>query len=534
MAQMSRFVNRAKGAWGERAAGATRTGALGAGVLLAAALVGMVNYLGWKYHARLDWTASQLYSLSEKTENVLAGLDRDVAVTVFIQPGDELYEPTRELLARYEAASPRVGVRWLDAARNPVEAQRVAEEYDVKTASVVFASGNDRQVVRRDDLADFDYSGLQMGRQPEIRGYKGERLFTAALIDLAEARRPKVLFTTGHGEHRLDDLSPSGLGEAQQILRDDNFELEEWASLGAAEVPAGTDLVVVAGPTSTFLPPELEVLSAYLDRGGRLLVLLDPVISPTGRPEVIDTGLEEWLAGWGVEVGRDIVVDPSNPLPFFGAETLFVTDFGSQPVTRSVREGGLAVLVSLARSVSAGPASEDLRVTELLKTTAEGWGETDLTDPRRDDGDLAGPVPLGVAVEGKAAASAAGGLEADDEGDGEIASGEPAAPSGEEGVTEGTPAAGEAPPPRLVVFGDSDFATDRLLGANVANGVLLTDTLNWLVERETLLGIPAKEPERVRLSLTAAALRWIYALALLGLPALGVVFGVAIYFRRRR
>lgn len=44
--------------WGERAAGLTRTGTLGAAVVLAAALVAMLNYLGWKYHARMDWTAS--------------------------------------------------------------------------------------------------------------------------------------------------------------------------------------------------------------------------------------------------------------------------------------------------------------------------------------------------------------------------------------------------------------------------------------------------------------------------------------------
>ena len=52
----------------------------GAGVLLAIVLFAITNYFGWKYHQRFDWTESQLYSLSEKTENVLAELDRDVEV----------------------------------------------------------------------------------------------------------------------------------------------------------------------------------------------------------------------------------------------------------------------------------------------------------------------------------------------------------------------------------------------------------------------------------------------------------------------
>ena len=91
-----------------------RGGSLGLALLLFAALLLMVNYLGWKYHQRWDWTGEQLYTLSEKTENVLADLDRDVEAVVLLQPGTtggaggfDAYEATRELLSRYEAASPR-------------------------------------------------------------------------------------------------------------------------------------------------------------------------------------------------------------------------------------------------------------------------------------------------------------------------------------------------------------------------------------------------------------------------------------------
>jgi hypothetical protein len=83
--------------------GLAKSGTLGASVLLVLALVVIVNYFGWKYHQRLDWTESQFYSLSERTGQVLDALDEDVAVIVFLDRGDELFEPTRELLARYDA-----------------------------------------------------------------------------------------------------------------------------------------------------------------------------------------------------------------------------------------------------------------------------------------------------------------------------------------------------------------------------------------------------------------------------------------------
>src|SRR5262249_16896783 len=156
-----------------------------------------------------------------------------------------------------------------------------------------------------------------------------------------------------------------------------NFDLSEWASLGQAAVPAGTDLVVIAGPKGSFVPPELDALAAYLKGGGRLLVLLDPVLGPPPGSGLVSTGLETWLASYRANVDSDIVVDPPHPLPFFGPETIFVNKYGDHPITRPLSQGGLPSLVSLVRSVGKGEAP-GYTVTTLLETTPGGWGETDL------------------------------------------------------------------------------------------------------------------------------------------------------------
>jgi len=483
-----------------------RTGTLSAGILLLLALLAIVNYFGWKYYKRFDWTGSRIYSLSPKSRQVLGQLRRDVDVVMLMEPGQgsqNLFEPTRELLQRYAAASPHVHLRVVDPGKNAALYEQLTRRYNVTSPGIVFAAaaGNDRRVVDAADLADFDFSGVQLGQQPEMTGYKGEQAFTSALLQLSEGRKPKILFTTGHGERSLDDAGPRGLASAREILGRDNFEMEEWASLGKASVPDKTDLVIVAGPTGSFVQPELNALTAYLRGGGRLLILLDPTLAGSG---LVTTGLESWLAGYGVRVDNDIVVDPANPLPFFGSETLFVKDYGDHPITKAMRSGSLPVLVSLVRSVAkesktaAAPAG-DVQVTELLRTSSQGWGETDLAHLDRvskDDKDVPGPVSLGVAVEIKGS--------------------------------------GAARPARMVVYGDSDFAVNQLVKANVTNAMLLANSLNWLVERETLLGIPPRKTEQVRLSLTAGELRTVYLLSLLLLPGLAAGAGVFVYLRRRR
>jgi ABC-type uncharacterized transport system involved in gliding motility auxiliary subunit len=514
-----------------------RSSSLWAGVVLVALLVGIVNYFGWKYHQRFDWTASRLYSLSQKSESVLGTLDRDVEAVVLMDNGDELYDPVRELLSRYDAASPRFSVRLVDAQKNLLEAQQLVDRFELSRLSVVvFDSEAGRRVIDAADLADYDYSGMQMGQAPQMSGFKGESAFTGALIDLMESRKPKILFTTGHGELELDDFSPRGMSALRDLLGKDNFEMEAWQLLGQSAVPDGADLIVVAGPTSTFLPPELALLKSYLEADGRLLVMLDPTLDDSG---MIATGLEGLLADFGVDVGNDIVVDPANPLPFFGAETIFIGSYGDHVITRPLDQAQLPVIVPLGRSVTA-VQTPGLEVVELLRTSSEGWGETDLVNlggVERGDEDLAGPVPLAVAVERQAEdaadpaegalESAAGEAEPEDL---ELA----AAPDEAEQEPGAAPDEGAGSPGlRLVVLGDSDLASNgQMQGA--PNATFIANTMNWLVERETLVSIPPKKPEQVRLSLTRSELRGVTWTVLGLLPGLALAGGVLVYRKRRR
>jgi ABC-type uncharacterized transport system involved in gliding motility auxiliary subunit len=501
-------------------------GTRGAGILLVAALFVILNYFGWKYHWRYDWTASRLYTLSERTEQLLDELEGEVEVTVFLQPTHELYDPVRELLSRYEARSPRIAVRYVDPQRNLAEAQRLVERYELTRGNVVvFERAEDRRVVEAADLADYDYSGMQFGQPPEMTGFKGEQMFSSAILELAESEKPRVLFTTGHGEAKLDDPGPAGLSQAQDLLGRDNLEIEEWASLGAEEVPERADLVVVAGPTASFVEPELRLLADFLAGGGRLLLLLDPLLSgSTGGGAGLDA-LGEWLGGYGVTMGGDIVVDPANPLPFFGAETIFAGAYGEHSIVEPLQQAGVPVILALARSVRAGGEVVDLAVTELLHTSAEGWGETDLEKLDRVEkgpDDLAGPVALGVAVEKKAEEPAAGAT--------------PEGPAAGTTPEEAPPALAEAAPSRTlraVVLGDSDFARNSQL-ASAGNEALLANAVNWLVEREVLLALPPKQPEQARLNLAASQLRLVFWLVVGILPGLAVAVGVAVYLRRRR
>jgi ABC-type uncharacterized transport system involved in gliding motility auxiliary subunit len=464
-----------------------------AGIVLAVALVGMLNWLGYRHYVRGDWTSSKIYSLSDKTRNVLKGIKDEVRAVVLMTPSTPLFNETKELLSRYEAACPKLKVEFIDPERDPLRTKQLAQEFGVSSANtVVFSAAGRKKYVTSDQLADYDYSGMQMGQPPKLKGFKGEEQFTSAILGVVSPKVPKIYFSTGHGERDPDSSGEDGMSQLKELLKRDNLDVTK-ATLLSGSVPADCDLLVIAGPKAPFTDTEKSALTAYLEKGGRALVMLDPVLGAQQRP----SGLEELLKSYGVQLNNDLVIDPSRKLPFFDVSAVYVTDFRSHPVVDGLQ--GLAVLLPVARSVTTVSAP-GATSTILLTTSDKGWGETNLDlllktgQAQKDDKDTPGPVPLGVAAQS------------------------------EKDKDKGW---------RLAVFGNSAFVTNAQV-ANAGNVNLALNAINWLAKQEQALGIAPRSPEQVQLFLSAAQMRNIFLISLVGLPAFAIVLGVAVWWRRRR
>lgn len=473
-------------------------------VVLGLGILVLVNYVGSRRYARFDWTTAGRYSLSDKTVNVLNDLKTPVQVTVFMTAGTPLYPEVDELLKRYRAKSPMLTVETLDPTRNPARAKTFVEETGLRNLAVVFRAGDKKKVVTEDRIVEYDYARARMGGEPSVKNFRGEQEFTSAILAVTQGKAPKVLFTSGHGERAFDAVrSRDGFFEVAESLKADNCTVEAWASLGAAAVPEGTDLVVVAGPRSPFTEAEREVLKKYLDAGGRALLFLDVEFSPGAGRTLSDFGLAPLLSSLGLTLDSDVVLDPKNALPMMGAETVFAKSYRAHPVTKLLT--GLPVVFPLARSVSVAKApAPGWKATPLVETSADGWGETNLKDlekssqPQKDDKDVPGPVTLAAAVESDEA---------------------PGAPQKKKG--------------RVVVFGDADWASNAGI-ANAANRLLLSSAANWALERESLVAIPPKTADQVAVTLTRRDIGQVAFVVMLLLPLAAVAMGIAIWARRRK
>ena len=464
-------------------------------VVLIGVLFIMGNYLSSRHYARWDFTRQQFTALSDQTRQTLAHLQEPLSITVFYQSNHRLYPMIKDLLAEYERVSPQVQVQYVDPEQDIAQARQLVTEFQLDPNDpdafhlVIFKSGSRHKYISDTDLAEYDYSAQEMTARPPLKSFKGEEAFTSTIVSLTQGEASLVWLTTGHGEKSSGNAEQMGISNLKRYLEQQNLKVEEVNLLQRTEIPSEVKLIIIAGPTRRFTEQELLLLQTALERGGRLLALIDPLT---------DTGLDSLLERWGILLGMDIVVDPARQLPFVSAANLFVTDYTEHPITKKMKT--LMTLFPLARSVRlVSPKPQGLTVTPLALTSAEGWGETKTSVAKFqfDEGeDLRGPVSIAAAVE--RAATTPGGA-----------------------------------PARLVVIGDSDFFIDAQLN-NVGNRDFLMGAVYWLIEQEYRIGISPKTLQTFKLNLTAIQLSNILWISLLAMPLGCALLGVGMWWRRRK
>jgi ABC-type uncharacterized transport system involved in gliding motility auxiliary subunit len=156
--------------------------------------------------------------------------------------------------------------------------------------------------------------------------------------------------------------------------------------------------------------------------------------------------------------------------------------------------------------------------TELLSTNDQSWAEKQIEEQLKFDPnqDLKGPLVLGVALSRPVASP-----EEKPEANAEAATPEETEPE-EEGKES-----------RLVVIGNSSFATNGLFSQQL-NGDVFTNSIIWLSQREgEVLSISPKDPTNRRIQLQAAQARWVIWLSLIILPLTGFGLGGFIWWKRR-
>ncbi|MFN8521899.1 MAG: Gldg family protein [Chloroflexota bacterium] len=448
-------------------------------VAIAAIIIGIlavINVLGSRRHERWDLSASQQNSLSDETLKIVRGLSEPIEAIAFFDTEDTRRREFEDLLREFQVrADGNFSYRFV----NPVEAPGAAREYQIKELGTTVL--------------------LMADRRQQITGTR-ESDVTPAILRLVQPQAKKAYFTTGHGERRLDGFDLDSFGNLKATMESDNFTIEALNLFATAAVPDDATFVVIGGPRQKFGDEEVGALGAYLDRGGKILIMVDPKV---------DAGLGPIYARWKLEVGQAYAVDTDRNSFFRSPFNPVVSKY---PVHRITEQQGLVLFPA---AVALSPSKEPQRgviVTPLAQTSANSWVETDEAaqrDPQAikfDEGaDTKGPLSLAVAVE--------------------------VLPD----TPPGTAADATGPKTRAIVIGTSRIVSNEVfqLGGQITNRDFVLNAMNWLADAEELISIRARPSDDRKIFMSPAQQYAVLYSTALFAPALVLAGGVAVWWTRR-
>jgi ABC-type uncharacterized transport system involved in gliding motility auxiliary subunit len=428
----------------------------------------MLNFLGTRYHARIDLSAEGVNSLSPQSIEVMKALDGEVTIDAFVEGGRD--PVIAELFDAYRYHTTRISVSFVDPQLRPELAQRAG-----------------------------------ISQVPTLRVSKGERSTLVTSADeesvtngIRRVMNPtpkRIYFVKGHGEPSIDDVeTASGFGLFAQALRNQNYDVQTIVLSDHANVPEDAAALVAVATDKPYLPPELVILERYMRRGGRVLALLEPRSG---------AALADLFSQWGVTVGNDVILDQQMRL--FEGATLglepIVSTYADHPAVASMND---RTMFSIARSVRpAESAPTTLHVVSIASTGRSSWAETDVaraldkSEADLESTDQKGPVSVGVAV--SAYAKDIGG-----EGDAEF---------------------------EMIVFGDTTFVTNKYW-RQLFNDALALSALNWLAGEHELVSIGPRAVRASRAYLTETQALSVFYLSVLIAPEVILLCGVVVWWRR--
>lgn len=334
-------------------------------VLALCVAAGLAAWASVTWHHTSDWTWNEQNSLTTASRRVVARLEKPVVITAFARPGGKVTAYEHQLLARYQRASSRIRVRFV----NPDTALAEVRKLGIDTPGELHV----RYGSHGENLTDVSESGI-----------------TNALLRLSKGSAATVVFITGHGEADPNGQRNYDLGRFASALDKQGFRVETRNLSSRPELGASVAFVVVAGPQEDFLPRETAALRHWLAQGGNLLWLHDP--GPAH-------GLGPLAQALGVKPLDGTLVDTTSS--HFGISKptwLVLSDYGDTPVTRELHQN---TLFPDATGFTVEPGSDwDARTFLHSRRLPDSWLIAGSRSPQTltysPGTDTPGPVAIGI------------------------------------------------------------------------------------------------------------------------------------------
>lgn len=473
----------------------------GNSLLLVALVIGiaLVGYmLASSSNMVADLTEYQLYSLRPDVAALVKSLTQPVIITVFYTTAqlDQQAADQPVLNLFRDASKGLIKLNIVDPDEQPI----VAHNFGASAQAHAFVTG-----VTADGQPAFG-QGKVIALDND---YVGEQQIADAILLLQARGKFKVLFTIGDNEVNTD-ANTNGIATQIRGGLEKVGITTGTIDLTKEDIPDDTTTLIILAPKNDLTEATTQKIAQYTADGGRLLIMAKPLlVQPVSGPVAPlefqflqeSSPMTKYLwETWGVRAQNDIVYDPVYFVD--SPYQLLTVQAAHHPIMARDPSGTtqLQALLYVARSWELAPSGQtppNVGLTPLIATSDQAFGATDIRTAtytpdsyQRSSKDLSGPLFIAVAAENTLNHS------------------------------------------RLVVIGDSDWATDQVV-EQYNNGLLWSNMMNWLTEYQQKTTVSPVETQ-LPLITDSGTLNVVVVLTVLLLPGIILAAGVFVWWSRAR
>jgi ABC-type uncharacterized transport system involved in gliding motility auxiliary subunit len=438
---------------------------------IVAGIIVLVNAISVNVNNRFDFTALSQFTITSQTKDVLSKLDIPVTAKCFFVPSQDEYGISTYAYSLLTEYRNYTNELQIKII-DPDQHPEEARAYNISEyQTVVFET----------DLGKYSVSPTEILTQ-------AENAFTNAILEVTGIEQKKVYFLTGHGEASHTDI----LSTAANALKINLLKVMTIDLQFTPEIPDDCALLIVAGPTKPMTDAEQQIIADYLKNNRTALFLTNP-----NAPDDI----KQLLTPWGVDIQTGTIIDPSSySTPNIDSPTITRSRSALSVITSSVYFPGATAIKSQENP------PDILEIMPLVWTTSNSWLDNNFdptVTPNYEAGtDEKGSFAIGVLIYPSQVTDSQGN------------------------VTSINKA------PYIAVFGDSDFISNSHF-YNGNNSDLFLTIVNVLTSGTDIMSIDHKVFTTRRLILSPEAATFLNISSVALLPAIMLVVGIFIWWRRR-
>lgn len=329
----------------------------------------------------IDITKNQLFTLSETSKKQVKEIEKEIKIYLI---GFNENISLIDLVKQYTKTNEKI---QLETIENITDRADLKSKYTItdETQVIIIETEENSKILTIDELYTYDYTTYQ---QIDI----SEEKITNAILDLTKTKRPKIYFLTGHNEYSITN----GLSMLRVYLQNEINEVETLDLLVKGNVPEDASLLVIASPEKDFMENEVEILTAYINKGGKILWMNDPKFMENSYPN-----MQKILDQFGITFEEGIILEQNENKMALQAPNYIIPEIATTNATKDIAtDGGILFVNATKISLKTDEELETLNVTpQIILNSSETSlfrKEVNNTSSYKISSDEEGKFTLGV------------------------------------------------------------------------------------------------------------------------------------------